>query len=273
MINRNVTRTILNTTETTAKTKSLESDVLPFALASSDYFYIGFRQPFATRYFYLSTPNTNPCTISIEFWNGNQWLTVEDIIDETEGFTKSGFVSWVNPPGWIQYYQAPVIAKDPRNTADTELRYYWLRMKVSASLSAGTELQAVVNLFCTDNLFRAYYPDIFNDSRYLPPGRTDLMEQYQAARDLVVMRLKQAGKIAGEGDILEINEVAIAAAHATAYVILQPMKGGDDVQQAKKDAFQAMERELTRAMITVDSNEDGRTEPEERPTGTNWVTR
>jgi hypothetical protein len=273
MINRSITRTILNATETTAQTKTLTSDSLAFEMTTGDVFYLGFKQPFATRYFDFQTPNTNACTLTLEYWNGVAWKTVEDLIDETQGFTKSGFIAWLNPGNWIKIAQAPIKAVDARNVLDTSLWYFWLRIKVSADLSAGTALQSVVNLFCHDDGLRALYPDLVSDTRWLPAGRTDFMEQFAAARDLVVNHLKQAGKITDEGDILDINEVATAAVHATAYVILHPVKGSEEVRLAAKDAYAAMSKQLERSMVAVDEDKDGRISEPELPTGTNWLRR
>lgn len=274
MINRSFTRTILNSTETTAKTKSLTADTLALEMTTSDVFYMGFKQPFATRYFHFTTPNTNACTLSLEYWNGLEWRPVEDLVDETLGFTKSGFVSWVNPAAdWKAISQAPIAARTVSNELATELLYYWIRIKVSADLSAGTELQSLVNLFCHDSDFRALYPDLVNDSRWLPSGRSDFMDQYAAARDQVVTYLKQSGKITDEGDVIDINEVSIAAVHATAYVLLHPIKGSEEIRQGAKDAYAAMAKQLERTMIAVDTNKDGKISPAEQPSGTNWLRR
>jgi hypothetical protein len=273
MINRWTTRTVLNTTETTAKTKSVESDALAFALTTADYFYLGFKQPFTTRYFHFAQPNTNACTLTVEFWNANAWKAVEDLVDETNGFTKSGYVSWLNFGTWFYKQESPVSAVAPENGLQLDLMYYWIRIKVSANLSAGTLLQSVTNLFCNETLFSVYYPELLSDARYLPPGQTDFMPQFFAATQHVVKRLRQMAKIDDEGQILDINDVAVAACHATAYVILNPLARDQESKDVAKAAFKECEDELSRTTMSVDENKDGRIDATEKFSGTTFLSR
>lgn len=166
VIHRNITRTILDSTETTLETKTPATDALDFVIGAANNFYIGFKKPFTTRYFHWATANTNSISVSVETWDGSQWQGVEDLVDQTIGFTRDGFLSWQNRASgaWKPSTQAPV--------SDKEL--YWARVTVSGDLSAGTSLQSVLNLFCDEDAVRAYYPYLITDERYLPEGRTDL---------------------------------------------------------------------------------------------------
>lgn len=274
MINRNVTRTILNGVETTAKTKSLSNVPLTCALTTTTYLYLGFKQPFTTRYINLSVVNTNACTLAVSYWDGSAWTAVEDLVDETNGFTQSGFISWLNFGQWDRKSQTPIIAVGSENEAQLDLEYYWVRITTSVDMSATTAIQSVTNLFCHDTLMATYYPEILSDTRYLPSNRTDFMEQYQAAKDHVVRRMRQMGKITDEGDILDIVDVSVAAVHATAYIILNPIaKGSDELRAAANDAYKACEAELSRGTQAVDTNKDGMIVPAEKFSGTLFLSR
>lgn len=273
MINRNITRVILDSTEVTDKTKSVSSKPLALAMTSSDYLYLGFKQPFTTRYFQFETPNTTALTLSAEFWNGQTWLSVEDFVDETSGFTQSGFISWMNMGRWMYSNQAPISPVYTYDSYAMDLKYYWLRLKTSGTLSAGTSLQSIVNLFCDDTLFSVYYPDLLSDSRYLPTNRSNFMEQYLAAKDYVVRRMRQMGKITDEGDILDVTDVAVAACHATAYIILNPIARDQESRDTANAALKACEAELARGTQTVDTNKDGVLEQAEKFSGTSFMKR
>jgi hypothetical protein len=273
MINRSFTRAILNGVEVTDKTRSVASSALTFELTTAQYLYLGFRQPFTTRYFDMATSNTNACTLTAEFWTGSAWKAVEDLIDETAGFTKSGFISWLNMGLWQYSTQSPVVAANSENSTQIDIEYYWMRIKVSANLSTGTTLQSITNIFCHDLLFGTYYPDILADSRYLPAGRDNFMEQYVAAKDHVVRRMRQMAKITDEGDLLDINDVAVAACHATAYIILNPIARDDESRAVASAAYKACEAELERGTQAVDTNKDGKIESEERYSGTTFLGR
>jgi hypothetical protein len=195
----------------------------------------------------MGTVNTNSVTLAVTYWDGAAYSPVEDLVDETLGFRQSGFVSWQNKdesPEWTAYAQTPV----------TDVELYWIRVKVSGALSAGTTLQSVLDLFSDDNMLRVYYPEIVSDTRYLPPSRTNFLEQHVAARDLVRLRLKQRKVITDESQILDINEVSAAAVHACAQIILSPIDQDSDVLKRAQDAFNNEINELDKA---VDKNQDG----------------
>lgn len=263
LVNRNITRTILNAAETTEKTASITSSPLAFVIGAADAFYLGYQRPFTTRFLHLETVNSNAITLSVDTWDGTAWQPVEDLVDQTLGLTKSGFLSWKNRGDWQKKAQTPVTA--------TEL--YWARMKVSGATSAGTSLQSLLNLFSDDDLLRAYYPEIVSDSRYLPPSRTDFLEQHQAAKDLVVLRLIQMNAIEEENQIIDANEVCIAAVHACAYMILNPIAVDDTSIKKRDKAFDDMNYELKATKDHFDRDDDGVTQIDEERVASIFVAR
>jgi len=264
MINRRVNRTVLNATETTAKTNSINSDALSFVIASSDSFYIGFHGKFASRYFKMGVLNTNLITVAVSYWDGDSWEPVEDLVDQTLGFTVNGFIHWQNANNWAVQKLTPV--------SDVDL--YWVRLKVSGSLSAFTSLQSVLNLFCDDDTMRVYYPELISDTRYLPPNRSDFLEQYLAAKDLVILRLKQRGLIQDESQVIDANQVCAASIHAAAKIILHPIASDEQTEKRKKDASDSFDNEMNELSLSVDANKDGRvTDAEREDFGSPVVTR
>ena len=247
MIRRNLTRTVKGGVETTHITGTPATDTLAFVLATSDKFYLGFKKPFACRYFALATANVNTSVLSAKYWNGTAWVAVDDLVDQTDGFTKSGFVSWTNPGDWEKTTVSPV--------ADVEL--YWLELAVSANLSAGTALQAVLNLFCDDFLMRAYYPSIAGGTRYLPTGRTDFLEQYVAAKDMVVTRLRELRAIDDESQILDVTSVATAAVHAAAYIVLFPRTKNLEQREKAAEILEAFNAEVKNVRVDFDVDNSG----------------
>lgn len=257
LIRRNVTRAIYNTTEVTREIDTPDATTLSFVMTTSDALYVGFKKPFASRYFHFATLNTNSRTLTVQYWDGTTWVAVEDVVDQTLGFTANGFLSWQNPGGWKPVAQTPIV--------DVEL--YWIKITVSGSLSAGTSLQAVLNLFCDDSLVKAYYPDLISDDRWLPEGYTNFLLQYVAAKDLVVKRLKADGIITDESMVLDVNEVALAAVHAAAHIIMFPIARGEDDRQAAADAERKMNQELNKVKFDFDTNNSGVIETIEQDQG------
>lgn len=253
MINRRVTRTVLGGTEQTLKTGSINSDTLAFSLADTDEFFIGFHAPFASRFFKMgSVVNAEASTISLDYWDGSAWTPVDDLVDQTAvggaAFAQSGFISWVNPGDW---------KKRSLTGVDADVELFWVRLKVSAQLTALVTLQAVLNLFSDDNGLRALYPELVSDSRYLPANRTDFIEQHQAAKDQIVLRLKQRKLITDESQVIDVNAVWAAAVHACAWIILSPIANNDVKREMAEEARKNMEKEVAQTYLGIDQNSDG----------------
>lgn len=263
LIRRNVTRTIKNSTETTAQSSTPASSALAFNLQTTDAFYVGYNKPFACRHFNLAVVNSVSSTVSVKYWDGTTWTAVEDLVDQTTGFTASGFISWVNANDWTLYALTPV----------TDVELYWVKITVSVNLHASTSLQSVLNLFSDDNLLRAYYPELITDTRYLPSSRTDFMEQYLAAKDLVVTRLKQSRILDDESQIIDPNEVAVAATHAAAWIIQSPIARAEGDREAADKAYSQMEAELKLVRFDLDLDNTGIIEEVEKEVGNYFLAR
>jgi hypothetical protein len=264
VINRNITRTILDSAETTQDTRTPAKDALTFELTAGSKFYVGYNRPFSTRHFHFSTLNATARTVSVKYWDGTQYSAVNDLIDQTLGFTRNGFVSWTNLQDWREHAQTPI---------DDQERLYWIEITVSGNLDAGTKLQSVLDLYCDEDLVRAYYPEMMADDRYLPPGRDDFVEQLQAAKDLVVLRLKQDKLIRNEGQIIDINEVAISAVHAFAWIVLNPIAKDDGEKEMRDAAYNDFIRELNRVNIDIDWDNTGIIEDEEKDVDVSFIAR
>ena len=256
MLSRNVTRTIDNTVETTQTTEDISAGTIDFEQITADFFYVGFRDRFAARHFQLDVPNATSSVLTVEYWNGTAYTSVEDLVDETVGFTKSGFIHWQNKRDWEKVAQTPV--------SDKEL--FWIRISVSVNLDAGTTLQSVLNLFSDDNILRFYYPEIVADARYLPPGRSNFLEQHLASKNSVVLRLKQRGVIDNEGQIIDPNPVMAAAVHKTAEIILTPIEQDSEFIDRVRRAYAD---EINQLKLETAQNKDGLIDASERRAFTN----
>lgn len=270
MINRRVTRVVLNTTEITDfLTKPNGPNYVP-VLTVADSLYIGFHGKFAARFIQIGTvANALTSTLSVEYWNGSAWAAVDDLIDQTsvggKTLARSGFISWVNKADWKASIRADI---------DPDVSLFWVRLKVSADLTATAALSSVLNTFCDDNLLRAYFPELITDPAYLPKNQTNFLDQYIAAKDLVVLRLKQRKEIEQESQIIDINDVAIAATYASAMLILQSIATSEDVEKLLAIATKGFNNELDEIDFSVDENEDGIVSDPERTQSTSvWVSR
>ncbi len=263
LIRRHVTRVAKDSTDLTAYTDTPSTDSVSLALTTSQKLYLAYKKPFSTRYFHFSTLNTNAATLTVKYWNGSSFVAVEDLIDQTSGFTKNGFISWENLTGWTTREAAP--------WADQAL--YWIEITTSANLSAGTILQAVLNIFTDSSLLSRHYPELVDDTRWLPPGKTDFLEQFVAATDMVITRLKQDQIILDESQILDPNEVALAATHFAAHVIYYPVTRDIEEDKRAYAAESKGNKELNKVRLDLDLNNSGVIEDNEKEAGNYFLAR
>lgn len=251
MLNRKVTRVVLNSSEITDLVK-IDSSAYTLDLETTDALYIGYHGKFASRYVQVSTANSVSSVMSASYWDGSNWTAVDDFLDQTsvggKTLAASGFVSWVNKSNWV---------KRSLTGVDSDIELYWVKLTVSANLHATTSIKSVLNIFNDDNILKAYYPEIISDAAYLPPGETNFLKQYIAAKDFIVLKLKQRKLIDDESQIIDINNVAIAAAHASAWIIMRPIARSEETRLAASDAEKAMNKEILELSLCVDQSKDG----------------
>lgn len=258
MINRRVTRVVLNTSEVTSLVASPNSPDYVLPLTTTDALYIGFQGPFAARYLQVGAVNTEQAELSVQYWNGS-WTDVDDLVDQTStgGSTlgKSGFISWQNKGDWKASSQAGV---------DLDVELYWVKITVDNDLSLTTALKSVLNIYSDDALLSAYFPELVSDTNYLPSGKTNFLDQHIAAKDLVVLRLKQRKLIDSESQIIDPNDVAIASVYAAAMLVLQPIATSEASKDLLLMARTGFDQEISKVSFAVDANKDGVIDEEER---------
>lgn len=251
MINKRITRVILNSTEITDSVKD-PGGSQSAVLLTTDALYVGFHGQFASRYLEIGTANTNASVLSVQYWDGDSWEDVDDLSDQTsvggKTFARNGFISWTNKTDW---------QKSNQTGTDADLELYWLKFTVSNDLSAGTTIASIINILSDDDLLAKMFPELISDTRYRPSGKTNFLDQHIAAKDWVVLRLKQRDMIEDESQILEPNSVSQAAVYGAACLILKPIATSPDSQVLRDTACQAFEDEIGRVTFPVDSNEDG----------------
>ena len=246
-------------------------------LTTSDYIYIGQRHPFNHLYFKFNTTNTNSLNLSIDVWENNEWVAVADILDETKGLTKDGFITWTpdKHEGWTQ--------DDTVDSNDNEeveglggvriYDRYWARFSVSSDVSASTSILWIGNLFAVDNDLRTEYPELL-DSKYLDAwesGKIDWQEQHYRAAEIVINDLIKKHIITFKGQILERNTFKIPAVHALAELIYSAF--GDDYENNRTLALNKYIKSVDKVIYNIDTNRDALLNDKEARFGSGKFTR
>lgn len=260
------------------KTQHEDEATLPI-VANEDYVFIGSRYPFNSIYFKFKTANTNTSTISVSYWEGNEWINAVEVIDETNGFKKDGYVTFVpdkNEPGWLREdtVQGDGNSEEIQGLGSLVIYdHYWLRLKFSNDLSATTSVNWIGDLFCSDADIYSEYP-IFNSTNLKSAykvGKTDWENQRIRASDLVISDLVTRNIIEDSGQLLDKDKLKLATVSRTAQIIFNAL--GDDYVDDTLKAKKEYGERIRENMLSIDKNANARLDVLERRARQGFITR
>lgn len=240
-----------------------QNDTVPAVMvAAEDYIYVGQYYPFNNIYFELSVANTNASVMSVEYWNSKQFVPAVDILDATKvagaTFARNGVIQF-SPDidhNWGQVRDTSK-ADAPTHLQGREMYdLYWVRLKVSADLSASTALKRVGYSFATNAMLAGIDPEI---SQYLTPwggsSKLNWDEQIQLASLHLVADLRSRGIVVHGGNILRFDDVALATAYRSLAIIYGPL--GQAFDSRRQQALEQYEKLLNVKRFTIDQNTNG----------------
>jgi hypothetical protein len=225
-------------------------------VAAQDYLYIGSRLPFNNLYIKMDTLNTNPSVMTVEYWDGDTWASVVELIDETSGFTSSGYITFApdRNSSWTlddtNYDTATITGLENI----TIYNMHWIRLSFSVNFSSGTKIQWLGTLLSEDNDLYAEFPDFSKTSvkTSFEAGKTSWEEQAVRASSLLVEDLIDNGIIIDAGQILIRSDYKNANVQKTAELIYSAF--GDDFVDQKAAAQAEYKRRLDKKIHRVDKN-------------------
>lgn len=231
-------------------------------LEVGDYLYIGQVSPFNHLYFNVSVVNTETSVLSAQLWDGDGWEDVAEIVDETEGFSASGYITWTpdKESSWI---------RDDTNEMDSPLTTvkiydrYWMRLTTDVAFSNTTALSWTGNLFCSEQELFAEYPS-FSRSSYLgawESGKTTWEEQRVTVSSMVSDDLVSKNIINNSGQVIERYQLRDAAVAKAAIIIFAAL--GDDYIDDYEKAVKEYNKRINKDIFRVDENNNGRISPQE----------
>lgn len=236
-------------------------------VAGEDSIYIGQHYPFNNIFFDVSVSNTNASSWEVDIWDGETLHPAVDILDETKvgGVTlaRSGVVQYSpdEDEGWDYTQDTSETNEGPDELSSLKIyNLYWMRIKPSADLSAGTILNRIGYRFANDQLLRSLDPDIDQYLASWETGKTDWTEQLVVASDQLIYDLKGNGLVAHPGQLLRINEIAYATAYRALINIYTVL--GPDFEFKLTNARNSY-REALRNRFTLDNGRDGIESPGE----------
>ena len=235
--------------------------------AANDFIYVAQYYPFNNVFLELGVVNDQSSVVSVDYFTGNQWTAMVDIVDGTKSAGKS-----LGKSGIIQFSPDQfnwTNVNDPRKlNASSGINslaifdMYWIRIKFSANLKATTSIKSLNYAFSSDRLLASIDPEIDNyKNAWGGVSKTDWIEQILLGSQLVVAEFKSKGLILGNGNILRFDDVCLAATYRTLMIIYAIL--GKDFADKYANAEKEFKALMDIKRFTFDKNQDGKVQQNE----------
>lgn len=244
-----------------------DSSTFATNLGTSDYIYVAQRYPFTNLFVHMDTVNTNSSVLSVDYWDGVAWRAAVDVMDGTSlaGATlgKSGSVQWSTDHDytWNQVYDTSDTVSPAELQTLRIYNSYWMRFKVSASLSASCDVKELCYSFTTSQRLKDFDVELDGYLASFATGKTDWIDEIKTGSKLVVQDLKRLGLIMGPGQVIELDDVYVPTSLRTVALIYS------NLGPSYKDKIEALMKQYSEALnirrFTFDTNADGKLEQRE----------
>lgn len=244
-----------------------------YTVVVNDYLYLGHSKPINQFYFNISTVNTAVATTTVEYYNGTAWVSVEDLTDNTYGFTESGFLCWE---------AADCDQNQTKTTINSTEKYFY---RVSFDVEVTATILGIGVLFSDDSDIYIEYP-ILDNPKYrvaVSGNASSYANIHVQVRDYILSDIRNTGinkytkddpkscaffKQITEFDLFNIEEVRFAARMlAMSNIYYKLSDSPDDRWQIDAERYKAEYlRAFNVAFVSIDRNDDGKKEVCEQPT-------
>jgi hypothetical protein len=236
------------------KYDSIESEFT--YISNQDYLYIGSRLPFNSIYFKLKQLNENPANMYVEVWDGENWEFVDELIDETNGFKKSGYITFTpnRDAGWFMESTNSTGGSIPGLQNVIIYDKYWMRVTFDADFTDPVSLSWIGHIFADDAELESEYPDLGKSSvkASYKTGKTNWEEQLVRASEIVIEDLMINRNIIDSSQILDRYDYKSATIQKAAEIIFNAF--GDDFVDQKQRAREEYQRRLSIPTKKIDLN-------------------
>jgi hypothetical protein len=251
-------------TDYSTKLSSYHSGEMQFtAVADEDAIYIGSDLPFNHIYVKLSDVNSNAATVTIQYWDDDQWRDVVDTIDETSDGTntlaQSGFITWTphRDYGWTRESTNDNSEEVTGLTDVVIYDLYWAKITFSVDLTADVKINWIGQVFSNDDDLYSEFPEFSNTSfkTAFEAGKTTWEEQHIRAAELIIDDLQKKNIIQEKDQILERSVFKNASICKVAQIIYSAM--GDDFADQVLRVQKEYYSRLNKLNFKTDISKDG----------------
>lgn len=244
-------------------------------ISGEDYIYFGSRLPFNSLFIKVTEANENPANMYVEVWDGDSWEFVNELIDETGAFSKSGYITFVpdRDAGWLMEDTSTDGGFVPGLETVKIYDKFWMRISFDADLSDPVGLSWVGHVFADDVDLASEYPDLGKASvkTAFKTGKTNWEEQIVRASEVVIEDLMINRNIIDSSQILDRYDYKSATIQKAAEIIFNAF--GDDFIDQKQRAREEYQRRLSIPTKKIDLNANGVEEVSEARNTQGWLGR
>jgi hypothetical protein len=244
-------------------------------IPGEDYIYIGSRLPFNSLYFKVTHKNTRPANMYVEVFDGQDWEFVNELIDETGAFAKSGYITFTpdRDTGWAMEDTSGGGDNIPGLETLKIYDKYWMRISFDAELSNHVCLSWIGHIFADDADLGSEYPDLTKQSvkAAFKPGKQNWEEQLVRASEVIIEDLMINRNILDSSQILDRYDYRSACIQKCAEIIFNAF--GDDFVDQKQRAREEYQRRLSIPTKKIDTNANAIEEVSEARNGQGWLSR
>lgn len=219
-------------------------DPIVMHLLPTHYLYFGKNKPFNAIYVEMAHNSNVNTSLIIEYFNGTSYTPVENLLDDTIAFTRSGFIQFDRPTDW----QIQTIGGEDQ---------YYLRISVADGISNNTSFQGMNIVFSDDMDLKSIYPGIMN---YLDPAERTFILRHENSRNLIIQDIKKFVKNDVDAwDFLHIHEVKQWSSYLTLGNIFSGLQSieNDLFQQKMTEYEQKAEQYKAQFYLSLDLNNNG----------------
>lgn len=242
-------------------------------ISGEDYIYIGSRLPFNSLYFKVTHKNNQAANMYVEVFDGSKWEFVNELIDETNAFKLSGYITFTpdRDSGWS------IEDTDDGDVPGLEsvkiYDKYWMRISFDADLSNHVCLSWVGHIFADDSDLGSEYPDLVKQSvlHAFKANKQNWEEQLVRASEIVIEDLMINRVVVDSSQILDRYDYRSATIQKAAEIIFNAF--GDDYIDQKQRAREEYQRRLSNPTKKIDTNLNGVEDREETFHQQGWLSR
>ncbi len=229
-------------------------DTNAFTLKTIDALYVGYYKPINKFYVDMNTPNSEANTLSIKYYNGSTFTTIDGSLDETKGLTRSGFIQWTREQ------------TDQAVTTIDGKELYWYEITCDITHIASV-YNAIGLIFADDKDLTEQVPEITDNAHLV--GKQSHVLSHVASKKWIIqdLRNRNYGKRDADGvfqditawDVLDIEQINSASTFKALSIIYMNYSDepGDIYEKKSKSYEKKYGLSMELAVLRLDVDDDG----------------